>query len=199
MVSPKSKLQLDWKRKGRSYYAEVGDRTIFVERMPFVDTLAYSWSGFGNLVSHKWVVAGSTPAETKRHAEAAWFKANPAEAAPGTALTPPRTAGKRGRPALGEARKSNAERSRTRRRRRQAETLAALKEREDALLLAVRLLDEFSTQAGAAAMQAFLDGGDGRHREDLRALLLSLRNLAAEVRTGPLSLFSSAPASAKPN
>jgi|GEM_PF-6406033 len=177
MARSKSKLQLDWKRKGRSYYAEVGDRTIFVERMPFVDTLAYSWSGFGNLVSHKWIVAGATPAETKRHAEAAWAVPAPAEPAPGPELPPPEAARKRGRPALGEARKSNAERSRARRERRQAEMRAAIRDRDDALVLAMRLLSEFSAEAGESARQAFFAGGDGRHRQDLHDLAISLRKL----------------------
>jgi len=165
MAPSKPKLQLNWKKKGDTYSAEVGDRTIYIERMPFADKLAYSWSGFGNLVSHKWVVAGATPAETKRHAEAAWFKANPADARPPTTR-------RRGRPALGAAKKSNAERSKARLERRQAEMLAAFGEREAALLLAVQLLAEFSAVAGDLARQAFLDRG--------RAALIS--GLAASLR-----------------
>lgn len=176
MGLPKPKLLLKWKKKGRTYYAEVGDRTITVERMPFAGSLAYSWSGFGNLVSHKWVVAGSTPAETKRHAEAAWFRANPVETpAPDDPQASLPATRRRGRPALGDARKSNAERSRARRERRQAEMQAAIREREDALVLAVRLLTEFSAAAGPSARQAFLDGGDGRRGEAIRGLAASLR------------------------
>jgi len=175
MGLPRPKLRLAWKRKGRTYYAEVGDRTICVERMPFADTLAYSWSGFGNLVSHKWVAAGSTPAETKRHAEAAWFRENPE---PHFAEVPqPPKARKRGRPSLGDAKKSNAERSRAKRNRRQAEVLAAIKEREDALVLAVRLLAEFSAFAGAAFRQAFLDGGNGRRENEISELTASMERL----------------------
>lgn len=176
MAQPKPKLQLKWKKKGRAYTAEVGDRTITVERMPFAGTLAYSWSGFGNLVSHKWVAAGATPTETMRHAEAAWFRANPVETvpAPGPDVLTPATR-KRGRPALGDAKKSNAERSRARRERRQAEAQAALRERQDALVLAIRLLAEFSAAAGPSARQAFLDGGDGQRAEAIRRLEASLR------------------------